>query len=265
MKIAALFSFNHSNIGVLFMSNFKNPWLIQRLDLTNETANKNGRRQKIDYRKIKKANYGKAPETYDGKAVENPDALKEVRSRFMTYDYMGAAEFEFGALPRCMWRMISVMDKGELIIQKIEFKYGQDKEVFWIFAVSKTSNEVAKAFIEYVCRSVITRGRCYGLTKETLGFDQVLFPSVKRADGSSIERESWYNRNDVDTFGWLDIDNDWIAIWDRPDIAQAFANMHGLGDVLALDAHSTVIGSFNDTPNRMDYWSELKKRLAVNS
>jgi hypothetical protein len=73
----------------------------------------------------------------DGEAVANPFAFGgglrhgglseeaiELLAPIMGFDYMGASEFEFGALPKAMQKMI---DGGKLVVFAIEIKTGKGK------------------------------------------------------------------------------------------------------------------------------------------
>lgn len=56
-----------------------------------------------------------------------PDSLKKMREAVFGFDYMGAAEFEFGAVPKCLREMVKTSDEmvsSTIVIPKKEIGAG---------------------------------------------------------------------------------------------------------------------------------------------
>ena len=235
------------------------PYLVQRIELASAIRGRNGKKRKIDYRDIKCV-HGGIPAEYDRKAVNDSEASQAMRSKFMSYAYMGSSEFEWGAIPQAYWRFLRAFEKGEGTIQAVELSTGVEgeSEKFRIFA-PKSTVEIAKAFLKLVSYSIYTKGTAYLGLKETLGFDQALFPTAKRLDGEyrSSYRLDARKKNELDEIGWFDLNNCYFIFWDRSDIAQAFSNLHDFGDIHPLETE--VINFRKDfangkIPERREYF-----------
>lgn len=249
------------NETVTEISRPKKPYLVQRIELAGEVRGRNGKKTKVDYRKIKCV-HGGVPEVYDGRAVNNAEESGDMRKQFMSYDYMGSSEFEWGAVPRAYWRFLRAFDKKEgslKVVDMLESVHGQ-KERFYIFAPNATM-DMAVAFLKYVCMSVVKEGRCYMGLKEGLRLDAVLFHETPMNDRT---RDQYYikarNKNDFDHVGWFDLDNAYYIFWDRGDIAQAFSNLHDFGDILSLEAEEVDFRKdfpLGEIPKPNDYFKPL--------
>ena len=218
--------------------NPKTPYLIQRIELSGDSRYVNGRKHKVDYRKLSKV-LGDVPDKYDGQACENAEEMQKIRRTFMKYDNMGSAEFEFGALPRAYWKFLHAFKSGNGHVERVDMWGGVngDTEKFWIFAPNSTM-QVAKDFLLHVCNGVYQNGVARMHLKEGLRFDRALFPNLKSLDGRPRDSYVVNERlnNEMNYCGWFDLDNSYFIFWDRPDIAQAFSVIHGFGDVRGLES-----------------------------
>lgn len=244
------------------------PYLVQRLTLGHSTRSKipdnpNHPRivRKIDYRKVKCV-HGGIPSHYEKAAVNEPEKMREVRKEIYSFDYMGSAEFEFGALPYANWKFLRAFERGDGIIKRIEIrdsKTGQS-EKFWVFA-PKNTLRIAIALIRLVSYHAIYWGHARISLKEGLGFDSALFPQSKGLDG--FDRHSYRiedrTKNELDLIGWFDLDNCFNIIWDRGDIAQAFSNLHGFGNVLNLETEIYDVrdGFSGQPPESREYFKAV--------
>lgn len=225
------------------------PYLVQRVTLGSEARSRRGpnahphaplKTSKIDYRKIKCV-HGGVPTVYEKSAVNDPEAMTNARRGIYGYEYMGSAEFEFGAVPFAYWRFLRAFERGDGVIKRIEIYDPKTEQVekFWVFAPKNTVH-VATAFLKLVSHLASHQGYARIGLKEGLGFDSALFPKNKGTDG--FDRDSYAMRerreNTLDQIGWFDLDNCYYIFWDRGDIAQAFSNLHDFGNVLNLEVET---------------------------
>jgi hypothetical protein len=239
----------------------KRPYLLQRIDLAGEAQNTNNRKNKIDYRTVKCV-HGGVPDTYANSAINNVEEHKKMRSRFMSYDYMGSSEFEWGAVPQSYWRFLHSFKHGfgEIKVVDLYEGYHGQQERFWIFA-PKSTMPVAVSLLKLIGMNVFAKGQAYLQTKEHLGgIVDCLFPETKPA-GASMMRErdiEQMRNNELSHIGWMDIDNDYFVFWKRQDIAQAFSNLHDFGDVLSTQSELIDVsgsGSKLVVPDTREYWN----------
>lgn len=214
------------------------PYLVQRITLGRDARSTQAHRRapyktsKIDYRKVKCV-HGGIPATYEKKAVNDTDAMLEARRGIYNYDYMGSSEFEWGAVPFAYWRFLRAFERGDGIVKRIEITAPTgESEKFWVFSPKNTVH-VATAFLRIVCHLASTDGYTRLGLKEGLRLDSVLFPNSRTNRDSFAMRDRL--ENNYDQIGWFDLDNCYYIIWDRGDIAQAFANLHEFGNVLNLE------------------------------
>lgn len=199
------------------------PYCLQRLETAQASQ------VRVDYEKIKCV-YGEAPAKYDGRAVTNVEAFGEQRKDVFSYDYMGSAEFEFGALPKANWIWARYVDAKDIGIQAVTYSVPgcTDSESFWIFAPNPVLG-LARRTLDYIAHNTAVAGSCYGF-KESLYFLENMFPNNPKLKSKfSRGSEHW------DSYcGYFDIDNCCYVFWKRQDIAEAFARMWGLTSVLDL-------------------------------
>lgn len=127
----------------------------------------------------------------------------EVLSRIWRYDYMGSAEFEFGAVPKSLDRVIGLREENKLV--KFEFNVIAKR-----FNYKKEEYETGEAIVYSVCNEndkadvekFVNQMAHYNnnlRTKEYVGLSENM---------CGIEHLS-------DTVGWHDIDNDYLFFTDK--------------------------------------------------
>lgn len=128
------------------------------------------------------------------------EAMKLLRPIF-SFDYMGSAEFEFGAIPECFQQIaknIKQYSAHEIVINKMSIYIicnDSEKEL-----IDERIKELAKDKI-----------RC----KEWTAFNQAL----------GLNKYS--KKEDCRTFGWLELDNEFLFFVDK-EMAHKTANLFGL-------------------------------------
>lgn len=125
------------------------------------------------------------------------DAMKLLRPIF-SFDYMGSAEFEFGAIPKCFHSIavnIKQYSTHETVINKMPVYIICKTDE--IEAIDKRINELAKDEV-----------RC----KERTAFNQALGLS------------KYSKKEDCRTFGWLELDNEFMFFVNK-DMAQKTAQL----------------------------------------
>lgn len=133
------------------------------------------------------------------------DAMKLLRPIF-SFDYMGSAEFEFGAIPKCfqsMAKSIKEYSTHELVINKMP-----------VYVICKTDE--ADLIDERVKELAKDKIRCKGWT----AFNQAL----------GLNKYS--KKEDCRTIGWLELDNEFMFFVSK-DAADKTAQIFGLSNAYA--------------------------------
>ena len=127
------------------------------------------------------------------------------------YDYMGSAEFEFGALGESLKRIISEMRKDNFdhTLIKVNFLY------FWLYSVSLNKDKVHN--IELLFNDPSS----YRL-KEPLEIDSYFEgKTIKRLKKNCKKKTEVVNNLNYHDF-WWDVENDWIVIPHSPYFEERF-------------------------------------------
>lgn len=161
----------------------KRTWLIQRLNRPYKNA------------KLNPFAFGGGYKN-GGLSDEAMDLLNDVFS----FDYMGAAEFEWGAVPKSLHAMGQYAYNGNL--EAKTYKVG-DEEVY-VFANVGYANNMQKFLDDLANRKVET--------KEATHFRWAM----------GLEEGDYYKKTDCRTIGWLEIDNHFAFFTDR-NVANNFA------------------------------------------
>ena len=133
------------------------------------------------------------------------DAMKLLRPIF-SFDYMGSAEFEFGAIPKCFQSManrIKEYSTHEIIINKMP-----------VYIICETVN--AELINERVKELAKNKIRC----KDWTSFNQAL----------GLNKYS--KKEDCRTIGWLELDNEFLFFVNK-DAADKTAQIFGLSNAYA--------------------------------
>lgn len=166
----------------------KSSWLIQRLQAPQRSDN---------------------PFAFGG-GMKNgglSDQAMDIIRGIFSFDYMGSAEFEFGALPKTLQKIASSIDEYSMATIQVAFKYKE-----W-----KTNTTLTgKVPVYVICRmadlaEVTRRIEAYakGKTpKSEEGYDMGTKERVS-LDGSLAEAE--YDKR---TIGWLELDNGYFFFKD---------------------------------------------------
>lgn len=155
--------------------------------------------------------------TIAGKSMDNPfsfggglrngglseEAMKLIREIF-SFDYMGAAEFEFGALPKTLQKMAGDHDKMVATSFEIPLK---DVTKNWQDKSKKDPEGSATVYV--LCRQddyeeVESRIREWATGKEELKCQTNLSSTLRP-----------YHEWDGETVGWLELDNGFMFFTDK--------------------------------------------------
>lgn len=149
-------------------------------------------------------------------------AAMSLLKNICSFDYMGAAEFEFGAVPAAFNVMAGQAAKNELVAGKVKLKgHTQDYDAEERRAVpgTKVEKEFSVFFLchkdwveEVGARIHGFAANKYDRTKERVCLHEALFPTYK-----------W----DTRVQGWLELDNGFIFTID-PAMFQKFADVFGV-------------------------------------
>ena len=172
----------------------------------------------------------------DGKVVDNPfgfgggykngglsDEAMEIIRGIWEFDYMGSAEFEFGAVPKALHEIAKMAEAEKLVVARLEVETKDDPRPF-----GKTAKPgIVKGTVWALCHedhvaNVTTRIKKWARdefeggrgTKETVGLERAL-----------REPESPHRAK-----GWLELDNGFLFFIDEEMFKKA-ANMFGVATV----------------------------------
>ena len=183
-------------------------WLIQRLNVPFNTGN-----ALLDANTF----------AFGGGLVNgglSKDAMNLLRPIF-SFDYMGAAEFEFGAVPEALNVIARAADKGKLVAHSFEFDKSQIQKdwskdakqptgtaTIYVLCVKGDEEEIESRITKWASE------RYNGDLKETTNLAQVLDTGHKHHD---LFR----------TRGWLELSNGFMFFADY-DMFKATANLFGV-------------------------------------
>ena len=93
--------------------------------------------------------------------------------------------------------------------------------------------------------------------KSTLAAPRLTKIVISSGTGSGMKKDR--TKNELDLIGWFDLDNCFNIIWDRGDIAQAFSNLHGFGNVLNLETEIYDVrdGFSGQPPESREYFKAV--------
>jgi hypothetical protein len=158
-----------------------------------------------------------------GKVIDNPfsfgggllnggfsvEGMNLLRSIF-SFDYMGSAEFEWGAVPNCISFLAEQAVKGEVVANQIFL--GKNNDIVFYVCPTTYENEVKKR-IEKLYQGEQKQG-CIQL-KEYCGLHDYFFAGDK------------YSQRNL---GWLELDNGFAFFVDK-DMFEKFCVVFGLKNV----------------------------------
>ena len=153
----------------------------------------------------------------------NEDAMSLLRPIF-SFDYMGAAEFEFGALPKSLNRLADSARKGTLTRGEVTVEL---KKVPKNWMDDSTDEPTGTATVYFICDEEIASdlpGRVKDIAydkvslKERSGFPEALRP--RRKKGRMVDF-------DTRTKGGIDIKNDFFIFLDK-GMADKTADLFGV-------------------------------------
>lgn len=160
------------------------------------------------------------------------EAMKLLRPIF-SFDYMGAAEYEFGAVPKAFQKILDFATHDQLTAWTFEIPI-RDVLVDWRLddaVKNKTAsllptNDVATIYVLSPAewRDTITDR----VTKYATVRSHELEPADRIRDWTHLERTLRpYNEWDGDIRGWLELDNGYLFFTDH-EMADATASLFGL-------------------------------------
>lgn len=139
------------------------------------------------------------------------EAMELLRGVFR-FDYMGSAEFEFGAVPKTLQRIARAAEKDELVCQTIQIDSKHDQHTLWVIAPEEWIPEIQ----ERVQSWLLPWGDRPRM-KEQPRLDDTL----EWVHDGDPDKEHWF------PFGWLELDNGWFAFADR-DMADKVVTLFGV-------------------------------------
>ena len=174
-------------------------WLLQRL---------------CPPRKIASGILANAHRAFGGEMLGLTDGAWDILDKIWDIEYMGAAEFEIGILPKCLGRMIEYRAGENLIAFKVEIK-GSDVKCDFITGdrridkriVDKVKKQKHSVFVlakgeqaSAVTSNILAVAKGDARLKEWSNFEMALQSDVRRDEGVAV----------VGTCGWIDIQNDFM-------------------------------------------------------
>lgn len=133
--------------------------------------------------------------------------LKDVAGldSLMNYDYMGSAEFEFGALPYSLTRICQGWDKYVITCTAIKDKAG---DMLWVACRENQLDDILVAVKHFSENQYGGKLR----TKEFVG----IWDHINRKNDKSYKLENSWCRADF----WWDVDNDWMVCFGKDHITK---------------------------------------------
>lgn len=149
------------------------------------------------------------------------DAMALLRDIF-SFDYMGAAEFEFGAVPEALTEIAKAAEKGELVAHTFEFDKSRIEKDWRKNAVQPTGT----ATIYVLCvkgDEAEIQSRIEGWASER--YNSELKESTRLADVLDVDSQ----RYTVRTAGWLELNNGYMFFTDK-EMFDKTASLFGVGE-----------------------------------
>ena len=140
------------------------------------------------------------------------DEAMELFRGVFCFDYMGAAEFEFGAVPEALQQIVKHAESGDLVCQTINVDGDKDQYGLWVLAPKDWVDEI-QSRVQSWLRPWVDRPRM----KEQPMLDCTL----------DWDPEEDPNREVHLAFGWLELDNGWFVFVDR-EMAEKVATLFGV-------------------------------------
>lgn len=133
------------------------------------------------------------------------EAMSLLRNIF-SFDYMGAAEFEFGALPNALSKIAKNTDKYQTFAISMKTKEGNEKDVYIICA--RTDSDEIISLLKLFAKNEY--GRKTPHTKERVGLQDAI-------------NEAKYSR----AKGWIELDNGYFFFIDK-NMFESTAKLFGI-------------------------------------
>jgi hypothetical protein len=192
------------------------PWLLQRLEYTDMTwACNTEDRQKKMLADIDVAHTIQI-------LTENDNNLRELFRQTLNFSYAGSAEFEFGAIPKCMELFRATKQDHVHITLEVAIADKNDKrvtETFYMFGPCQTIHTMQYALLQELWTKFSPTG-CGTLA--TLRFkarsgigDSTSGLYVSQGFNNGWEFDHYKGPKSSDQVGVLDLDNACFCFWDR--------------------------------------------------
>jgi len=144
----------------------------------------------------------------------NEEAFQQIRE-VMRFDHMGSAEFEFGALPKCLERIIAERESYTVLEMTIPFQ-----AKLWKKGLYDRKSGVGNVLV--ICREadkqeIAQRIKTFAMQDHTDTKERVALSE------SMAGCESWGKIK-----GWLDLDNDFFFFTDRK-MFEGTCRLFGIG------------------------------------
>jgi hypothetical protein len=182
-----------------YNSGFQNPYLVQRLKLPTETA-------------IGKVRVDQIFAFGGGGSGLSPEAWEILKPLF-EFDYMGAAEFEFGAFPKSLSKML----KKPLVTYQLELSADDHKgnpARNW-GAKGPAFGPKAGGTVYVICQAgheEFTKDAIHGYAMETLHTKEYVGLAEALDPTPNVERKAW----NKPTVGWYELPNGFFFFTDKP-------------------------------------------------
>ena len=135
----------------------------------------------------------------------SPDAMKLIRP-LCSFDYMGASEFEWGAVPNALKKLVGLIDEGDPLASKTISIWPKqiEKSNHYKIGADKVRRGVFKIHVVYV-KTMLDKA---AIRVRALAEDESKFTLCERPGIGS--RVLWTRESD-DVIGWLELENGWLA------------------------------------------------------
>lgn len=150
------------------------------------------------------------------------EAMELLRPVF-SFDYMGAAEFEFGAVPEAFQRILNVAQTGELVGFSFEIPLAKVEKNWRDKSETKPKGNGIIFVLCHVDDQEEVKEKIYGWATDPYGKTNTL-KEVTRLSNALRPFDKW----DSDTKGWLELDNGFMFFVDEVMWRQT-------GDVFGLE------------------------------
>jgi hypothetical protein len=165
-----------------------------------------------------------------------PDHARKAFSALSTLEYMGSSEFEFGAVPQSLRRIIDTMQQGELVTYErvcmgpLESSFSvRLEEIPWVKDLPEEKRDVILHAFSYACEGksrLLVDVSVYVIApRRILPHVDAIIDALALDDRVRLQEParfrdvlfcpSDFHRYPPETIGWMEIDNDFLFFSDK--------------------------------------------------